>query len=45
LAWIVILLFMLPAAAGVTGTHCCTQLLVKTGFHQFFARAGLKQQS
>jgi hypothetical protein len=41
-AWAAILLFMLPAVAGV---HLCAQLLVEMGFHKLFTMAGLKTQS
>jgi hypothetical protein len=33
---------MLTAAAGMTGAHHCTQLVVVSGSHEFFAQAGLE---
>jgi hypothetical protein len=41
LAWTVILLFVLPHIAGMTGMHHCTEPLFEVGSHELFARVGL----
>jgi hypothetical protein len=41
LAWITILLFLLPCVAWMTGTHHHAQLLVEMGFHKFLPKLAL----
>jgi hypothetical protein len=41
----IILLFVLPQVAGMTGVHHHTQSLVEMGSNKLFAQAGLKWRS